>query len=332
MSFQLRRGLDIDRLNIVFDEGELIYTRDTKKVFVGDGATSGGIDLLQSGHNHDSFYYRKGEVDTLLQNLGDSQEQLLDDHTTNLDIHRTINDSGNGSTDLWSAQQITQQLGTKAPSNHNHDSLYYRKTEINSLLSTINDSIDEGLTKVDIDDTAPGVLVDKIQSGQGVNVYKDVSGVDNLLRIGSDVYIGMINGQPKPVYVDSNKGGKVLSVETNNFFWAESRLSNNDWIQIGHATDADSGWIMPFDGTIVGVTAHCENNNTGNTKSIRLYKNGSVSSTSFINIPAGANAIVNNQTKNIDFVAGDRLRLRADSTGGSIEDTTISVFVKWRVA
>jgi hypothetical protein len=42
MAFKIRRGLDDDRLAYVFEEGELIYTTDTYKLYVGDGETSGG--------------------------------------------------------------------------------------------------------------------------------------------------------------------------------------------------------------------------------------------------------------------------------------------------
>ena len=42
MALQLRRGTDADRLLITPAEGELIYTTDTKKLYVGDGTTLGG--------------------------------------------------------------------------------------------------------------------------------------------------------------------------------------------------------------------------------------------------------------------------------------------------
>ena len=45
MAFQLRRGLNTDRLNIKLSQGELVYTTDTKKLFVGDGITVGGTEV-----------------------------------------------------------------------------------------------------------------------------------------------------------------------------------------------------------------------------------------------------------------------------------------------
>lgn len=42
MSLKIRRGTNSERLTIIPDEGELLYTTDTKKIFVGDGTTTGG--------------------------------------------------------------------------------------------------------------------------------------------------------------------------------------------------------------------------------------------------------------------------------------------------
>ena len=52
MPLQIRRGTDAERLGSFTPvEGELIYTTDTKKLYVGDGATVGGvaIDTVSSG-------------------------------------------------------------------------------------------------------------------------------------------------------------------------------------------------------------------------------------------------------------------------------------------
>lgn len=45
MALQLRRGTDAQRATTIFDQGELVYTTDTKKVYVGDGSTTGGITV-----------------------------------------------------------------------------------------------------------------------------------------------------------------------------------------------------------------------------------------------------------------------------------------------
>jgi len=43
MALRIRRGTDAERQTIIFAEGELVYTTDTKDLYVGDGTTFGGI-------------------------------------------------------------------------------------------------------------------------------------------------------------------------------------------------------------------------------------------------------------------------------------------------
>ena len=48
MAFQLRRGLDAERLRVRFAQGEIVFATDTKKLYVGDGETLGGIEVSLS--------------------------------------------------------------------------------------------------------------------------------------------------------------------------------------------------------------------------------------------------------------------------------------------
>jgi hypothetical protein len=43
---QIRRGTDAERRTVVFSDGEPVFTQDTKKFYVGDGITSGGIGIV----------------------------------------------------------------------------------------------------------------------------------------------------------------------------------------------------------------------------------------------------------------------------------------------
>ena len=52
MALQIRRGTDAERTNITPLIGELIYTTDTKEVYVGDGVSQGGLPVsLFTGNN-----------------------------------------------------------------------------------------------------------------------------------------------------------------------------------------------------------------------------------------------------------------------------------------
>ena len=50
MALQIRRGTDAERLALSGASaplaGELLFTTDTKKLFVGDGSTAGGVAVI----------------------------------------------------------------------------------------------------------------------------------------------------------------------------------------------------------------------------------------------------------------------------------------------
>ena len=48
MSLRIRRGTDAQRQQITPDEGEIIFTTDTQKMYIGDGITQGGINIGQT--------------------------------------------------------------------------------------------------------------------------------------------------------------------------------------------------------------------------------------------------------------------------------------------
>ncbi len=141
----------------------------------------------------------------------------------------------------------------------------------------------------------------------------------------------IINSQPMLTLADTTRANKVLSVAEQVLPFGENQLTHLDWIRIGgNATDADSGFIADFDGTVTSITAHCENTGA-NSKDINLYIDG-VDQGTIATLAGGANAVSNDQTLNIDFLQGQRIRLRAvDGISGVIQDTVIKLTVKWRV-
>ena len=49
MALRLRRGTNSERALITPADGELIYTTDTKRLYIGDGATAGGNPVDTAG-------------------------------------------------------------------------------------------------------------------------------------------------------------------------------------------------------------------------------------------------------------------------------------------
>jgi Major tropism determinant N-terminal domain len=55
VKIKIRRGTDAQRQQIVLDQGELGFTTDYQRLFVGDGATTGGISVAMQ-------YYTSNQI------------------------------------------------------------------------------------------------------------------------------------------------------------------------------------------------------------------------------------------------------------------------------
>jgi hypothetical protein len=80
----IRRGTEASRLGITPNEGELIYTTDTKAVYIGDGVTPGGVSVGSSGSGGTGNYYplsnpnqfiKSGDVNTISGSLQQNIER-----------------------------------------------------------------------------------------------------------------------------------------------------------------------------------------------------------------------------------------------------------------
>jgi len=169
-------------------------------------------------------------------------------------------------------------------------------------------------------------------AGTGVTVTEPVA--DQVLVTIPDtsvpgLTITTINGQPMLTLEDTTRADKILSVGEQEITWTDNKVSNNDWLRIGHAKDAISGYVMDFDGTIVYATAHCKDVNN-NDKEIRIYIDG-VDSGSVGTLSGDNEQEVTNATLNLDFTQGQKLRLRAiDGVDGDIKDLVVKLTTKWR--
>lgn len=79
MPLQIRRGLAADRTSITPATGEPIYTTDTKRLYIGDGSTAGGV--IVSGQVDGSGTAGKvaswSDSDTLTNLVADSHSNSL---------------------------------------------------------------------------------------------------------------------------------------------------------------------------------------------------------------------------------------------------------------
>ena len=101
MSLRIRRGLNSQRSSVLLDTGEIAWATDTKKLYVGDGSTAGGVHVLAtsvdetSGLAWDSTTQKikyTGALGTALSNI---VEDLSPELGGNLNLNnRTINGTG----------------------------------------------------------------------------------------------------------------------------------------------------------------------------------------------------------------------------------------------
>lgn len=127
MALRLRRGTNVERQLLTPLEGELIYTTDTKSLYVGDGVTLGGVLIAASGEVSNTI---DGLLDTNIVGLQDGD--VL--------VYNNITGEWNNSQSALDLDDINDVLLT---SSANGDVLFYdgnswKNVEFNSLVDSSN--------------------------------------------------------------------------------------------------------------------------------------------------------------------------------------------------
>jgi hypothetical protein len=157
-------------------------------------------------------------------------------------------------------------------------------------------------------------------------------GVADILGLG-DLSVQTLGGSGSPgetqLFITDPARSKTLSIAEFTMTYSENNVGNNDWLEIGSASDATSGYVIPYDATLVRATAHVATSSSA--KGIDLYIDGTATSP-LITLPSGggAEAEIVDGTLNIDIAAGQKVRLRGASTGGQIGDTVVTLWFRWR--
>jgi hypothetical protein len=226
MALKLRRGTEAERVTAFVDIGEIVYVTDTKKVFVGDGATTGGILV--------------GPVDTALFDvLSDTTPQL----GGNLDLNgNNITGTGNISITGNITATGTINLGDGVEDNITVGGL------INSSLNpAIDDTYNLGTsanqwrnvwaTQVNVDTTlAVGSQIIKLSSGSAdSNLVLWDAETDTVT---AKEFVGDIKGSvfadDSSVLVDAISGVFYGTVDTGDVVLNQSSIiAVNDNLDIG---------------------------------------------------------------------------------------------------
>lgn len=135
------------------------------------------------------------------------------------------------------------------------------------------------------------------------------------------------------LYLYDDTRGKWLSIESTALQFGYALTADNQVLWFGgDVGDTGTGALMPFDGTIVYVTAQSSGGNT--SKRMNLLLNGTNIANNTdpnlsgrFNLSGGSFLLT---SYNIDFNAGDYLSVKATANGAGVNDPTVIIWVKWR--
>ena len=220
MALQLRRGTNAERAAETFAVGELIYTTDTKQIYVGDGSTQGGVLVSSSAASSPA---------SLTQNL--SLNGFNISGTGNISATAFVGD-GSGLTGIASG------AGVEEGQEYSIDIQGNVRGDDTTVL------VDAALGRVSADHYGDGSNLTGITLNQLSNV--DTTGVttNSILKYdGADWVIG----------VDNNSGGGIGSSLTGDLDLNNNKILGTGDIDILGYIEADtiSGNLLATDSTVM---------------------------------------------------------------------------------
>jgi len=131
MAIKLRRGLEEERQVITFEQGEIVYATDSKKVYIGDGLTLGGN--LVTGEELLSKL-----DDVVLTSLANGNLLIYDSTLQKWkNIAPTTTNIPEGANLYYTLQRFDDQLATKTTTNlAEGTNLYYTDARFDTRLTT----------------------------------------------------------------------------------------------------------------------------------------------------------------------------------------------------
>ena len=246
MSLRIRRGTDAERTGITFLEGELVYTTDTKKLYLGDGTTAGGIavdsttgsisqlaDVNINGIQIGQILQWDGSQFVAGDDAGDQDSIFGADSTILVDAtNSSINLNGTVKGHIIPDQNETYNLGSAS---NKFNDLFLSGTTITLGTATISSDGSEISLSQPINAT--------------VKSTGDVDTGDNSITntaAGGNITVSPVAG--KQFKVDDTVGGTSFSVDTT----AKSvDIDNGYGLKLATFSSAEYSAITPQTGQIV---------------------------------------------------------------------------------
>ena len=245
--FKLRRGTDDQRKTVVFEEGELVYTTDTNRIYVGTGFTSGGIIVANSITYTVSDFPAKNTPNDLVYREDHKRLYIYKDNIGGSPVARYVGPEADGSSIAFNSSNML----TIASGGVNNTHLNYTAVASAGGLGLSADGlfIKYEPTKLTIDGTGRLTVV------PGINV-SDLDPQGGLTARTTGV---AVNTDNNTIVIDTATNTiKVSSISAENISVSAVHASNlhpDVAVTDGGIVRTSSGLSASIDNTTIKITA-----------------------------------------------------------------------------
>lgn len=348
MSLRIRRGTNAQRTGVTLDLGEIAYTTDTKKLYVGDGITAGGINIIKEcvgvgleWDNTTQTITYTGAPSNALQSVSeDTNPQLggnLNLNNKTINGTGTINFTGNISA---TALSLTTGMTSNLPLNGNditgtgNVSVTGNVSATGTLTATTGLGGNLPLNGHDITGTGNVNISGTLSATQGLGANlplnnKSITGTGNISIFGSvtsgtlntgiiNVTNNLVNGGVK-IETNNSNLDSGFDLFTVNAFYNSSVFPASLILSRGRGTKAAP--LAVQSGDVLGAFSFFGYTDSDTTKPAAIILASAVSP-----ITTGNSGIVPGQVQFlVTNAAGDfDTELTIDAAGGVVANTSIT--------
>lgn len=326
MSLKLRRGTDAQRVVITPAEGELIYTTDTKKLYVGDGSTSGGVAVDTSGSGITDLVQ-----DTTPQLGGDldvNSHQITSSSNGNI----SILPNGSGEIILPNSLKIDSLGNIEKSTSLSISPTGYVYIGSGSQLidgnvritrSTYSSSSLQGFVFSQHHNTPDAVNFTFLRSRGDYNNQSGVKNGDDLGEIG---FVGVVSAGV--ISTGAVISATVEGTVTGSRCPTQLRFSVDDGVSLVRKAELSSSGVFKIDqlGSLTGTNINLPNTNTITIGDVRLSQDGLSSVNTNSNLSISANGTGQVLIEGLAWPSADGLSGQVLTTNGagSLSWTTVS--------